>query len=45
MKLSASPSIEMSSEEKIKELEEEVVRLRSELEDLKQAFAEFKSQF
>ncbi len=38
-------AIQMSSEEKINALEEEVVRLRSELEGLKQAFAEFKSQF
>jgi len=43
--LSAEPAaIEMSSHEKIKKLEEEIVRLRSELEELKQAFTEFKSQ-
>jgi uncharacterized protein YceH (UPF0502 family) len=43
---SAEPAAnEMSSQEKIKELEEEVVSMRSELEELKRAFAEFKSQF
>jgi uncharacterized protein YceH (UPF0502 family) len=43
---SAEPAaIQMSSQEKIKKLGEEIVRLRSELEELKQAFAEFKSQF
>ena len=43
---SAEPAaIQMSSQDKIKKLEEEIVRLRSELEELKQAFAEFKSQF
>jgi uncharacterized protein YceH (UPF0502 family) len=38
-------TIQMSSQEKIKKLEEEIVRMRSELEELKRAFAEFKSQF
>lgn len=43
---SAEPSaIEMSSKEKIKKLEEEILRVRSELDELKRAFAEFKSQF
>jgi uncharacterized protein YceH (UPF0502 family) len=43
---SAEPAaIQMSSQEKIKKLEEEIVRMRSELEGLKRAFAEFKSQF
>ncbi len=43
---SAEPAaIQMSSQEKIKKLEEEIVRMRNELEELKQAFAEFKSQF
>lgn len=43
---SAEPAaIQMSSQEKIKKLEEEIVRLRSELEELKRAFADFKSQF
>jgi uncharacterized protein YceH (UPF0502 family) len=43
---SAEPAaIQMSSQEKIKKLEEEIVVLRNELEELKQAFAEFKSQF
>ena len=35
----------ISIEERISRLEEETIRLRSELEDLKQTFAEFKSQF
>ena len=43
--LSAEPAIEMCSQEKIKKLEEEIVRLQSELEELKRAFIEFKSQF
>jgi uncharacterized protein len=44
--LSEKPSAtQISSEEKIKHLEEEIARMRSELEDLKQAFSEFKSQF
>jgi len=38
-------AIQMSSEEKIRELEEEILRLRNELEELKKAFTEFKSQF
>jgi uncharacterized protein len=38
-------AIQMSLQEKIKKLEEEIVGLRSELEELKRAFAEFKSQF
>jgi uncharacterized protein YceH (UPF0502 family) len=43
---SAEPAtIQMSSQEKIKKLEEEIIRLRSELEELKQAFTEFKAQF
>ncbi len=43
---SAEPAaIQMSSQEKIKKLEDEIVVLRSELEELKRAFAEFKSQF
>ncbi len=43
---SAEPAaIQMSSQEKIKKLEEEIVRMRNELEELKRAFAEFKSQF
>ena len=36
---------QMSPHEKIRKLEEEIVSLRSELEELKQSFAEFKSQF
>jgi hypothetical protein len=44
--LSEKPSAtQISSEEKIKHLEEEIARMRSELEELKQAFSEFKSQF
>lgn len=43
---SAEPAaIQMSSQEKVGKLEEEIVRMRSELEELKRAFAEFKSQF
>jgi uncharacterized protein len=38
-------AIQMSPQEKIRKLEEEIVSLRNELEELKQAFAEFKSQF
>jgi uncharacterized protein YceH (UPF0502 family) len=38
-------AIQMSPQEKIKKLEEEIVRMRSELDELKRAFAEFKSQF
>lgn len=38
-------AIQVSSEEKIKTLEEEIAMLRSELEELRRAFAEFKSQF
>jgi uncharacterized protein len=38
-------AIQLSPQEKIRKLEEEIVSLRSELEGLKQAFAEFKSQF
>ena len=36
---------DISSEERISRLEEETARLRSELEELKQTFIEFKSQF
>jgi|WetSurMetagenome_2_1015567.scaffolds.fasta_scaffold678238_1 uncharacterized protein len=36
---------QMSPQEKIRKLEEEIVGLRSELEELKLAFAEFKAQF
>jgi uncharacterized protein YceH (UPF0502 family) len=44
--LSAEPAvIQMSSEEKIKKLEEEIGRMQGELEELKRAFFEFKSQF
>ncbi len=44
--LSAEPAvIQVSSEEKIKKLEEEIARMQSELEELKRAFFEFKSQF
>jgi uncharacterized protein YceH (UPF0502 family) len=43
---SAEPAaIQMSPQEKIRKLEEEIVSMRSELEELKRAFAEFKSQF
>lgn len=43
---SAEPAaIQMSSQDKIKELEEKILRMRGELEELKRAFAEFKSQF
>ncbi len=38
-------AIQMSSQEGIKKLEEEIAGMRSELEELKRAFAEFKSQF
>jgi uncharacterized protein YceH (UPF0502 family) len=38
-------AIQVSSEEKIRKLEEEIARIQSELEELKQAFFEFKSQF
>ncbi len=38
-------AIQISSEDKIKKLEEEIARMRSELEELKRAFSEFKSQF
>ncbi len=38
-------AIQMSPQSKIKKLEEEIVSLRSELEELKRTFAEFKSQF
>ena len=37
--------IEISSDEKIKKLEDEIVTMRSELEELKRAFSEFKAQF
>ena len=37
--------IQMSPQEKIRKLEEEIVSMRSELEELKQAFSEFKAQF
>jgi uncharacterized protein YceH (UPF0502 family) len=44
--LSAGPAVyRIPAEERISRLEEETARLRSELEDLKQTFAEFKSQF
>ena len=44
--LPAGPAAYRSpEEERISRLEEETARLRSELEDLKQTFAEFKSQF
>jgi hypothetical protein len=44
--LSEEPSAtQISSEEKIKKLEEEIAGMRSELEELKRAFSEFKSQF
>jgi len=36
---------QLTMQERIGRLEEETVRLRSEMEELKQAFAEFKSQF
>jgi|SRR5208283_1102205 len=39
-----SAAIHISSEEKIKKLEGEIARMRSELEELKRAFSEFKSQ-
>jgi len=38
-------AIQISSEEKIKKLEEEIARMQSELEEVKRAFSEFKSQF
>ncbi len=42
---SAEPAtVQMSSQGKIKELEEEMAKMRNELEELKRAFAEFKSQ-
>ena len=37
--------VHVSSEEKIRKLEEEIARMQGELEELKQAFSEFKSQF
>jgi uncharacterized protein YceH (UPF0502 family) len=44
--VSAEPAApQMSSGEKIEKLEEEITKVRSELEELKRAFAEFKSQF
>ncbi|MEW6713707.1 MAG: YceH family protein [Nitrospirota bacterium] len=44
--LSAEPSApQVTVQERISMLEEETSRLRSELEELKQTFAEFKSQF
>ena len=38
-------AIQVSSEEKIRKFEEEIAMMRSELEELKRAFSEFKSQF
>jgi uncharacterized protein YceH (UPF0502 family) len=44
--LNAEPvAPQVSSGEKIERLEEEIAKVRSELEELKRAFAEFKSQF
>ncbi|MGO9951970.1 MAG: YceH family protein [Dissulfurispiraceae bacterium] len=40
-----SEEIQISSHEKIKQLEEQIVRMRIELDELKHAFSEFKSQF
>jgi uncharacterized protein YceH (UPF0502 family) len=36
---------EIPAQERINRLEEETARLKSELDELKQAFAEFKAQF
>ena len=38
-------AIQVSSEEKIRKVEEDIAMMRSELEELKRAFSEFKSQF
>ena len=38
-------AIQMSSEDKIRKLEEEIAAMQIELEELKRAFSEFKSQF
>ena len=38
-------AIQISSEEKIRKVEEDIAMMRSELEELKRAFSEFKSQF
>jgi uncharacterized protein len=43
--LAEPTKIQISSEDKIKQLEEEIAKMQSELEELKHAFSEFKSQF